>query len=90
MLSPILIEMPCILHELCHIHLQVATEWLFSVPQDVLEKHVSSDPNTPTHDEERHHEKPVEEKRVLAPRRVPLTVRLLKNFFSESYDEIPT
>ena len=56
----------------CVSSVQVATEWLFSVPQDVLDKHVSSDPNTPTHDEDRHQEKPVEEKRVTAPRRVPL------------------
>lgn len=27
---------------------QVATEWLFSVPEHVLERHLAPDPNTPT------------------------------------------
>ncbi|KAK9818463.1 hypothetical protein WJX74_005654 [Apatococcus lobatus] len=60
------------LYETGNVGVEVATEWLFSVPQDVLDKHVSSDPNTPTHDEDKHQEKPAEEKRVTAPRRVPL------------------
>ena len=51
--------------------LQVATEWLFSVPEHVLEKHLASDPNTPTAEAEQ-----PEDTRILAPRRVPLLVGL--------------
>lgn len=50
---------------------QVATEWLFSVPDTVLEKHLASDPNTPTGEVG---EDKKEEARVLLPRRVALQV----------------
>lgn len=50
---------------------QVATEWLFSVPDHILEKHLGSDPNTPTGEVDLG-----EENRILAPRRVTLQVRI--------------
>ena len=46
---------------------QVATEWLFSVPEHVLERHLAPDPNTPTGEADGG-----EAARVLLPRRVPL------------------
>lgn len=48
---------------------QVATEWLFSVPDHVLEKHLASDPSTPTGEVDA-----PEDHRVCVPRRVPLQV----------------
>lgn len=48
---------------------QVATEWLFSVPDHVLEKHLASDPSTPTGELDA-----PEDHRVCMPRRVPLQV----------------
>ena len=51
---------------------QVATEWLFSVPDHVLEKHLGSDPNTPTADTD----SADEARRSYAPRRSTLNVRL--------------
>lgn len=51
---------------------QVATEWLFSVPDHVLERHLSSDPSTPTAGGD----DSAEDHRISAPRRVPLQVRL--------------
>ena len=48
---------------------QVATEWLFSVPDHVLEKHLASDPSTPTGEIDA-----PEDHRVCVPRRVPLQV----------------
>ena len=48
---------------------QVATEWLFSVPEHVLERHLAPDPNTPTGEADGG-----EAARVLLPRRVPLQV----------------
>ena len=50
--------------------LQVATEWLFSVPEHVLEKHLGSDPSTPTADADTSDEV----KRSYAPRRSTLNV----------------
>ncbi len=47
---------------------QVATEWLFSVPEHVLERHLAPDPNTPTGEADGG------DARVLLPRRVPLQV----------------
>ncbi|KAK9819719.1 hypothetical protein WJX72_001643 [[Myrmecia] bisecta] len=55
------------LYETGNVGVEVATEWLFSVPEHVLEKHLASDPNTPTSEAEH-----PEDTRVLAPRRVPL------------------
>ena len=52
--------------------LQVATEWLFSVPEHVLEKHLGSDPSTPTADADTSDEV----KRSYAPRRSTLNVSL--------------
>lgn len=49
--------------------LQVATEWLFSIPEDALLKHLTTDPNSPTSEEA-----PTDDLRVLVPRRVPLKV----------------
>ena len=49
--------------------LQVATEWLFSVPDHILHKHLASDPNTPVAEVST-----PEDHRVFAPRRVPLQV----------------
>ena len=51
--------------------MQVATEWLFSVPEHVLEKHLGSDPNTPTAEGESSDEA----RRSYAPRRSTLNVR---------------
>lgn len=50
-------------------NVQVATEWLFSVPDHVLEKHLASDPSTPTGEVDA-----AEDHRVCVPRRVPLQV----------------
>ena len=47
----------------------MATEWLFSVPEHVLEKHLASDPATPTGELDT-----PEDHRVALPRRVPLQV----------------
>ena len=49
--------------------LQVATEWLFSVPDHILHKHLASDPNTPVAEVST-----PEDHRVCAPRRVALQV----------------
>ncbi len=51
--------------------LQVATEWLFSVPDHILHKHLASDPNTPVAEVST-----PEDHRVFAPRRVPLQVAI--------------
>ena len=50
---------------------QVATEWLYSVPEHVLEKHLGNEPSTPTHEAEQQSDDP---RRSLIPRRVPLQV----------------
>lgn len=50
----------------------MATEWLFSVPEHVLEKHLAADPGTPTNGADP--DSP-EDHRVTLPRRVPLQVR---------------
>jgi len=59
------------LSETGNVGVEVATEWLFSVPDHVLEKHLASEPNTPV---EAAQQNP-EDTRVLLPRRVPLQVR---------------
>lgn len=59
------------LHETGNVGVEVATEWLFSVPQDVLETHLAGEPGTPQEDMGAMHE----DDRVLAPKRVPLQVR---------------
>jgi ubiquitin-protein ligase E3 A len=56
------------LHETGNVGVEVATEWLFSVPQDVLETHLAGEPGTPQEDMGTMHE----DDRVLAPKRVPL------------------
>ena len=58
------------LSETGNVGVEVATEWLFSVPDHVLEKHLASEPNTPV---EAAQQSP-EDTRVLVPRRVPLQV----------------
>ena len=58
------------LSETGNVGVEVATEWLFSVPDHVLEKHLASEPNTPV---EAAQQNP-EDTRVLLPRRVPLQV----------------
>ena len=60
------------LSETGNVGVEVATEWLFSVPDHVLEKHLASEPNTPV---EAAQQNP-EDTRVLVPRRVPLQVLL--------------
>ena len=58
------------LSETGNVGVEVATEWLFSVPDHVLEKHLASEPNTPV---EAAAQNP-EDHRVTLPRRVPLQV----------------
>ena len=58
------------LSETGNVGVEVATEWLFSVPDHVLEKHLASEPNTPV---EAAAQNP-EDHRVMLPRRVPLQV----------------
>ena len=53
----------------------MATEWLFSVPEHVLEKHLGSDPSTPTADADTSDEV----KRSYAPRRSTLNVSITDN-----------
>lgn len=60
------------LSETGNVGVEVATEWLFSVPDHVLEKHLASEPNTPV---EATQQSP-EDTRVLVPRRVPMQVCL--------------
>lgn len=55
--------------------MQVATEWLYSVPEHLLDKHLGNEPITPTTEQE---QQPEDSKRSLIPRRVPLQVRLTK------------
>ena len=52
-----------------HTSVQVATEWLFSVPDHILHKHLASDPNTPVAEVAS-----PEDHRVFTPRRVRLQV----------------
>ena len=52
-----------------HALMQVATEWLFSVPDHILHKHLASDPNTPVAEVAS-----PEDHRVFTPRRVRLQV----------------
>ena len=52
-----------------HAPVQVATEWLFSVPDHILHKHLASDPNTPVAEVAS-----PEDHRVFTPRRVRLQV----------------
>ena len=54
--------------------MQVATEWLFSVPEQVLEKHLGSDPNTPTAEGD----STDDSRRSFAPRRSTLNVSCLE------------
>ena len=56
--------------------LQVATEWLYSVPEHLLDKHLGNEPSTPTTEIEQQPEDP---RRSLTPRRVPLQAKLLSN-----------
>lgn len=51
--------------------LQVATEWLYSVPEHVLDKHLGNEPSTPTQEAEAPPEDP---RRCTVPKRVPLQV----------------
>ena len=66
------------LSETGNVGVEVATEWLFSVPDHVLEKHLGSEPNTPVELQVTSQE----DQRVLLPRRAPLQVscphRMLK------------
>ena len=66
------------LSETGNVGVEVATEWLFSVPDHVLEKHLASEPNTPV---EAAQQNP-EDTRVLLPRRVPLQVGRLARCLS--------
>ena len=61
------------LHETGNVGVEVATEWLFSVPQDVLETHLAGEPGTPQEEVGAVHE----DDRVLAPKRVALQARRL-------------
>ncbi|KAL4443784.1 hypothetical protein ABPG75_011521 [Micractinium tetrahymenae] len=56
------------LHETGNVGVEVATEWLFSVPQDVLETHLAGEPGTPKEEVGAVHE----DDRVLVPKRVAL------------------
>lgn len=58
------------LSETGNVGVEVATEWLFSVPDHVLEKHLASEPNTPVEAAALN----PEDHRVTLPRRVPLQV----------------
>lgn len=58
------------LHETGNVGVEVATEWLFSVPQDVLETHLAGEPGTPSEEAGVVHE----DDRVLVPKRVALQV----------------
>ena len=58
------------LSETGNVGVEVAAEWLFSVPDHVLEKHLASEPNTPVEAAQN-----PEDHRVMLPRRVPLQVR---------------
>jgi hypothetical protein len=55
----------------------VATEWLFSVPEHVLEKHLAAEPGTPTAHAPGDGPDTPEDQRVTLPRRVPLQARTL-------------
>ncbi|KAL3132600.1 hypothetical protein ABBQ32_009129 [Trebouxia sp. C0010 RCD-2024] len=55
------------LSETGNVGVEVAAEWLFSVPDHVLEKHLASEPNTPVEAAQN-----PEDHRVMLPRRVPL------------------
>ena len=52
--------------------MQVATEWLYSVPEHVLDKHLGNEPSTPTQEAEVAPEDP---RRCITPKRVALQVR---------------
>ena len=71
------------LSETGNVGVEVATEWLFSVPDHVLEKHLASEPNTPV---EAAAQNP-EDHRVMLPRRVPLQV---SNAFHPSQNNVVT
>ena len=58
------------LHETGNVGVEVATEWLFSVPHDVLETHLAGEPGTPQEEASAAHD----DGRVLAPKRVALQV----------------
>jgi hypothetical protein len=58
------------LHETGNVGVEVATEWLFSVPQDVLEIHLAGEPGTPQEEMGAVHD----DGRVLVPKRVALQV----------------
>ena len=58
------------LHETGNVGVEVATEWLFSVPPDVLETHLSGEPGTPQEEVGAVHD----DGRVLVPKRVALQV----------------
>jgi hypothetical protein len=58
------------LHETGNVGVEVATEWLFSVPQDVLETHLAGEPGTPQEEVGAVHD----DGRVLVPKRVALQV----------------
>ena len=58
------------LHETGNVGVEGATEWLFSVPPDVLETHLSGEPGTPQEEVGAVHD----DGRVLVPKRVALQV----------------
>lgn len=64
------------LHETGNVGVEVAAEWLFSVPQDVLEAAISGEPGTPIEDDciisDNTGQTSHNSSRVLAPKRVPL------------------
>lgn len=59
------------LHETGNVGVEVATEWLFSVPQEVLDTHLAGEPGTPQEEMGAVHE----DERVLVPKRVALQVQ---------------
>ena len=62
------------LAETGNVGVEVAAEWLFSVPQDVLETHLAGEPGTPQEELGAVHE----DDRVLVPKRVALQVGALR------------
>ncbi|KAL6774573.1 hypothetical protein ACKKBG_A25530 [Auxenochlorella protothecoides x Auxenochlorella symbiontica] len=57
------------LHETGNVGVEVAAEWLFSVPDDVLETHLAADPGTPVEELGEAHP----DRDVLVPKRVALS-----------------
>ena len=73
------------LSETGNVGVEVATEWLFSVPDHVLEKHLASEPNTPVEATQQNSE----DTRVLLPRRVPLQVQQSLDIIKHYTDLLP-